>query len=444
MEPRIQYAQTKDGVSIAFWTLGDGIPIVRTPAFGWSHLQLEWQNTPQRSMFEREVETRRLVRYDSRGSGLSERDVSEFSLDSFVTDLEAVVDHLGLERFVLSGPVFTGPVAIAYAARHPERVSHLTLWCTWARSPEWPAQLQAALSLRDKDWELFTETLFHAVLGFEAGEVAHRFAMYVRESITQDKYDQILKALMDFDVREDLPRVRCPTLVSHRRQLPWPSLDVARGLASKIPGARLALLEGDSAAPAIGDLEAVLAAIDEFLGEGEEAAATAELPEGMAVILFADIAGSTALTERMGDAAFRAKARELDGALRAIILECSGTPVEGKVLGDGVLAVFTSARQAIGCALRCNAASEPLGLQLHLGIHAGDVIREGNNVYGGAVNIAARIAGASAPGEVLVSDTVRGLARTSAGVSFEDRGEQSLKGVSEPVRLFAVREGARG
>src|SRR3990172_5018661 len=98
-----------------------------------------------------------------------------------------------------------------------------------------------------------------------------------------------------------------------------------------------------------------------------------------------------------------------------------GTAVEGKVLGDGVLAVFTSARQAIDCALRCNAASEPVGLPLHLGVHAGDVIREGNNVFGGAVNIAARIAAASAPGEVLVSDTVRGLARTSAGVTFDDR-----------------------
>ena len=101
--------------------------------------------------------------------------------------------------------------------------------------------------------------------------------------------------------------------------------------------------------------------------------------------------------------------------------------------------MFTSARQAIDCALRCNASSEPLELQLHLGIHAGDVIREGNNVYGGAVNIAARIATASAPGEVLVSDTVRSLARTSAGVAFEDRGEQALKGIAEPQRLFAVR-----
>jgi class 3 adenylate cyclase len=159
----------------------------------------------------------------------------------------------------------------------------------------------------------------------------------------------------------------------------------------------------------------------------------------MAVILFADIVGSTALTESLGDAAFRAKARELDTSLRSLIRECSGTPVEGKLVGDGVLAVFTSARHAIECALRCNGAGESLGLQLHLGIHAGDVIREGNNVYGGAVNIAARIASASERGEVLVSDTVRGLARTSAGVTFDDRGEHSLKGIEEPQRLFVVR-----
>ena len=159
----------------------------------------------------------------------------------------------------------------------------------------------------------------------------------------------------------------------------------------------------------------------------------------MAVILFADIADSTALTEQLGDAAFREKARELDTSLRAIIGESGGTPVEGKLVGDGLMAVFTSARQAIDCALHCDAAGESVGLQLHLGIHAGDVIREGNNVYGGAVNIAARIATASAPGELLVSDIVRGLARTSAGVSFDDRGEHELKGVAEPQRLYAVR-----
>ena len=159
-----------------------------------------------------------------------------------------------------------------------------------------------------------------------------------------------------------------------------------------------------------------------------------------------DIVDSTALTERLGDAAFRAKAREIDGALRATIRECAGQPVEGPTLGDGVLAVFTSAREAIKAALACARAGDDSGLPLHLGLHAGDVTREKDpdgrdNVYGGAVNVAARISGLSAAGEVLVSETVRSLARTSAGVRFEDRGEQSLKGVGEAVRVWAVREG---
>jgi class 3 adenylate cyclase len=159
----------------------------------------------------------------------------------------------------------------------------------------------------------------------------------------------------------------------------------------------------------------------------------------MTAILFADIADSTALTESLGDAAFRAKARDLDVALRTVIREHAGTPIEGKLLGDGVLAVFTSARQAIEAALSCAKAGAEATLPLHLGLHAGDIIREANNVYGGAVNVASRIAGLSAPGEVLVSETVRSLARTSGGVSFEDRGRRRLKGVGETVRIWAVK-----
>jgi class 3 adenylate cyclase len=183
---------------------------------------------------------------------------------------------------------------------------------------------------------------------------------------------------------------------------------------------------------------------------------------GTAIILFADIADSTALTERLGDAAFREKARALDEALRKAIISNGGTAIEGKLLGDGVLATFGAAREAIACAAEMHrlaagaqSAPPPVGeglgegsvtvpLLLHVGIHAGDVIRESNpdgrsNVYGGAVNIAARVASEAAAGETLVSATVRELARTSAGVSFEDRGERSLKGVSEPVRVWAVR-----
>jgi class 3 adenylate cyclase len=162
---------------------------------------------------------------------------------------------------------------------------------------------------------------------------------------------------------------------------------------------------------------------------------------GTAVILFADIVDSTVLTERLGDDAFRDKARDLDATLRSIIREHSGTPIEGKLLGDGVLATFASARQAIEAALTCGRAGDDGGLPLHLGLHAGDVIREENNVYGGAVNIASRISGLSAAGEVLVSQTVRDLARTSAGVTFEDRGDQELKGVGEAVRVWTVVRG---
>jgi class 3 adenylate cyclase len=160
---------------------------------------------------------------------------------------------------------------------------------------------------------------------------------------------------------------------------------------------------------------------------------------GTAIILFADIADSTALTERLGDAAFREKARALDEALRRIIAENGGAAIDGKLVGDGVLATFPAASQAIAAALAYEGAADAAGLGLHVGLHAGDVLREANNVYGGAVNIASRISALAAPGEVLVSDIVRGLARTSAGVTFEDRGEHALKGVAEPQRVYAVR-----
>jgi len=440
MEPRIQYAKTADGVSIAFWTLGQGTPVVWMPFLPWGHIQLEWQNPGWRHWDERLAAKKKLVRYDGRGMGLSDRNVADYSSDAHMLDLEAVVERLGLRRFVLLGPLQAARIAIAYAARHPEAVSHLVLWCP--QVPQDPRS-QALRALREGgDWELYTEALAHAVLGWSENEETRRSAAYMRESVTAEVARAIFNGLAEFDVTAALSQVRSPTLILQRREVAlFRGEEVAKGLAFGIPDAQLALLEGASVLPWVGDMEAVQAAIDEFLGEGEEMKPAAQLPEGMAVILFTDIADSTSLTERLGDSAFRARARELDTSLRSVIRESGGTPVEGKVLGDGVMAVFTSARQAIECALRCNAATEGTGLQLHLGIHAGDVIREGNNIYGGAVNIAARIAGASAPGEILASDIVRGLARTSAGVSFDDRGEHHLKGVGEPQRLFAVKGG---
>ena len=432
MEPRIQYAQTRDGVSIAYWTQGSGgTPLVLLPWIPFNHLQLNWENPENRRLYERLSARRQIINYDGRGTGLSDREAN-FALDSHVLDLEAVLDKLGILQVDLWAFLTSGPVAISYAVAHPEHVSHLVLWCSFSRGSELLAsrQSQGLVGLIDKDWQLFTETAASVIFGWSAGEPARQFARYMRESGTPEMVRPSLTVLAELDVSELLPKIRCPSLVLHRRHIEYLGLNAAKLLASRIPDARLVAFDGDST-QMYSDTDAILTAVESFLG-GED------LPSGMTAILFADIADSTALTERLGDEAFRAKARDLDATLRTVIREHSGTPIEGKLLGDGVLAVFTSARQAIEAALACGKSGDDAGLPLHLGLHAGDVIREENNVYGGAVNIASRISGLSAPGEVLVSDIVRGLARTSAGVQFEDRGEQALKGVAEAVRVWAV------
>src|SRR3990172_9936715 len=181
MEPRIQYAKTKDGVSIAFWTLGEGMPLVYMPAGIFSHIQLERQHPSMRRWYEALANGRRLVRYDGRGTGLSQRDVASFSLDSFLADLEAVADRLGLERFALWGFGDSGPVAISYAARFPERVSHLLLWCTWARTSD-PPWVETMDELMRKDWEAYTETMAHRFLGWSAAENGWLAAL-IREAV---------------------------------------------------------------------------------------------------------------------------------------------------------------------------------------------------------------------------------------------------------------------
>ena len=447
MEPQIRYARTSDGVNIAYNVSGQGPALVSMPDGPWNHCELMWQLPEGRRWLEALGRRRTVICYDGRGSGLSERDIARFSVETMVLDLEAVVSEVGLDRFAIFAITAAAAPAITYAVSHSQNVSHLMLWHCAARSAEWMTAPpnRALRQLQTGDWVLFTETAARFVLGFAQDEAAQGVAGVLRACVTPETMLNMYDAIQHFDVAHLLPAITAPTLVLLRRDFKWMPLAAARELAASIPGARLIVFEGSGGAPFVENTEAVVAAIDEFMGLGEGSeparpgvdAGTAAAPVG--VILFADIVDSTGLTERLGDTAFRGKARELDGALRRVIRDNGGTPVEGKLLGDGVLAVFTSARQAIECALRCGEAGSHGGLPLHLGIHAGDVIREENNVYGGAVNIAARISALSAPGEVLVSDTVRSLARTSAGVAFEDRGEHTLKGVVDPQRLWAVR-----
>ena len=230
MEPRIQYAQTIDGVSIAFWTLGEGMPLVQMPAAP-SHAQLEWGIPEYRRWYERLAEARKVVRYDHRETGLSERNVAGFSLDTVMLDLDAVVGRLELEKFALLGPSTGGLLAIAYAARHPEQVSHLFLWLSYARVSElrWVRRLGG---LMDKEWEVYTETVARSLLGWSEGKGASRYAEFIRESIGPEGLQRSWDAIRQFDASDLLGQVRSPTLVLHRRQFPFGEVGIARNLAA--------------------------------------------------------------------------------------------------------------------------------------------------------------------------------------------------------------------
>jgi len=434
MEPRIQYAKTSDGVNIAFAEAGEGRPLIAVTAPAFSHAELSWEAWA--NIFPPLASRFRTVWYDARGTGLSDRDAVDFSTEAMIRDLEGVVARTGFDSFVLVAWTTAAATAVTYAVAHPERVSHLILGdalTTFSDVAQSPAY-RAGMALLEVDWFLYTETFGQVLWGFANPEFGRQFGEFLRACSEPEAHRAFWTTLQSYDVTALLPRVTAPTLVIQNKNSRFVPSGVGQRTAAGIPAARFAAIDDNSYAPIAGLIEA-------FVSEGE--AREPHLPSGMTAILFADIADSTALTERLGDAAFRTKARDLDAVLRTIVGDNAGTPIEGKLLGDGILATFTSARQAIEAALACGRSGDGAGLPLHLGLHAGDVLRESDpdgrdNVYGGAVNIAARISGLSAPGEVLVSDTVRSLARTSAGVTFEDRGEQALKGVGEAVRVWAV------
>jgi class 3 adenylate cyclase len=443
MQPQIRYVTSADGVRIAVHTLGRGRPCVILPTMWLTSGAVYWHVPETLANLERLAERHLIAQYDSRGYGLSERDATDYSLAARVGDLTSVVESLGVQRVDLLAIAQAGTAAINYAATHPERVSRLVLADSLARGRDiiTPPRLRAMRPLLDFDWELYVRATTMDL--FNWTEIGLRVSQVVVDDTSPEVFLAALRAARDDDVTGILGEVRCPTLILHGRASQVVSLDSSRRLAAAIPDALFAMYENTH--PLVTGEERAMQAITAFLDEqSDEAPRESAVPSGTAIILFADIADSTALTERFGDSAFRDSARTLDSHLRSVVRDAAGICIEGKLLGDGMLAVFPSARQAIESALACGAAGNRYGLPLHIGLHAGDVIHEDNNVYGGAVNVASRISGLSSPGEVLVSDIVRGLARTSAGVRFEDRGEKALKGVGELVRIWAVVPEERG
>jgi DNA-binding CsgD family transcriptional regulator/pimeloyl-ACP methyl ester carboxylesterase len=269
-QPRIQFATTGDGESIACCSLGQGPPLVCVPSGPWTTIQVRWGVPAWRAWDERLAAHRRLILYDPRGAGLSDPPAAgpAYHLEAQVADLHAVVQHLRLERVALFAAQHAGPAAIAFASGHPERVSHLVLWCTYAKGAEYfgePRSL-AVHRVLDQDWDLFTETVAHAQLGWSEADAARRLAALLREHLTPAVTAAFDAAARTSDVTALLPLVRTPALVLHRRQVRHPALAIARRLAAGLPGAGLVVLEGEAVAPFTGEVQAGVAAIEAFLG----------------------------------------------------------------------------------------------------------------------------------------------------------------------------------
>lgn len=461
MEPRIKYAHTADGLSIAYWTLGEGIPLVHMTGAPFTHAQLEWRLPMFRNWYDRVMTRRKVIRFDPRGCGMSERKVSDFSLDAQTLDLEAVLDRLALESCVLIAFHSSGPLAISYAVAHPERVSHLVLWESYARAAdryETP-QMQGFLALLHSDWYFFTETLAHVYFGWEVGEPAQQFAKFVRECVTQEAARAFFAAQSRVDVSHLLERVSQPTLVlEHKR----PDMDVARQLASRIPDARLVVLEGRPVEDkGIADAEA---ALDELLGEAPSSV-TAEQARPHAdfrTILFTDVVGSTDLVQRLGDTRAREVLRQHERIVRDALRAYGGSEV--KTMGDGFLASFSSASRALECSIaiqraletwnaqagmktapspgavlsRTDAPAADIPVSIRIGLNAGEPLTEENDLFGASVILASRIAAQAGGGQILAANVVRELC-AGKGFLFADHGEAALRGFEDPVRLYEVR-----
>ena len=372
---------------------------------------------------------------------------SDVSAQARVGDISAVVGAMGLSRFALLGFALGSVETITYAGRHPDQVSHLVLMNPFDdgealyESPSFTTW-NGRESLIPEQWDFFVNSAASRATGYDDPELQRSWVRLLKATFTPDVFLAYRTENRRSSAASSLGLIEAPTLVfgSENDFVP---LALSRGVAGRIRGARFKL----STQPYGGlpfDLATTDSICDFLRPEGvprrrPPAASRSVKTAETAVILFTDIVDSTALTERLGDARFRDASRSLDAGLRNAIRDAGGAAIEGKLLGDGVLATFPSAAQAIDGARRCLALSAASELGLHIGLHAGDVIREENNVFGGAVNIASRICGLSAPGEILVSDVVRGMARSSAGVVFEDRGEREMKGVGEAVRVYAVR-----
>jgi pimeloyl-ACP methyl ester carboxylesterase len=447
MQPVIRFVTAADGTRLAWTEHGEGRPLVFVR--GWtSHLELLWADPAFRAFFEPLARHFRLVRFDNRGNGLSDREVADVGLDALVSDLEAVMDGLGLRDVVLYGATYGGPIAATYAARHPDRVWRLVLDGTYGRgadvAPEETRRQVLGLVELSKAQP---GAAFAALDYFTNPAGAGSRGWYVeraRKSISPEVAVQLYAMSFELDVTQALASLRMPTLVLHRRGSRVVPFELGRQLAALVPDATFVALDGVAHNTWEERPSQALAALSRFLDVPPVTPGPGAPGEGRPmVVLVTDMVDSTAWTTRLGDRRAQELVRAHNSVVRAALATWGGTEV--RHTGDGILASFPAVSPALRCAVEVQRRladlrrheEDPLPLQVRIGLNAGEPLPEEGDLHGTVVQLACRVCETARPDEVLASNVVRELA-AGKGFAFRRREDVALKGFEEPVVLYAV------
>jgi class 3 adenylate cyclase len=437
--PRTRYAHSGDA-SIAYQVHCDGPIDIVFLAGLISHIEHLWEEPALARLLERQAQFARLILVDRRGTGLSDPLAGPLELEDEVEDLAAVLDAVGSERAALHAYSAAVPFAIQFAASHPERTTALILYAGFARTTHsddlpWldtPAQRDARTQRLIDSWGDGSMLDDLAPSAADDERLREWLARLQRLSASPGGMAALSRGLGDVDVRDLLGLLCVPTLVLHRRGDRLIDPRHSAYLAERIPGAKLVWLEGDDSLPTVGDTEAFVGEIEEFLTGGRRGSSERTL----LTVLFTDICNGTERVAELGDLRWRDLLAAHDAAVRHEIERFGGREV--KSIGDGFLIAFDGApSRAVRCADAIVAATAAAGMEVRCGLHTGECERMGEDIGGMAVHIAARVSALAAPREVLASGTTYGTV-VGSGLGFEDRGSRELKGVPGRWPLFAL------
>jgi class 3 adenylate cyclase/pimeloyl-ACP methyl ester carboxylesterase len=440
--PTTRYARSGDA-SIAYQIVGEG-PLDLLFLTGWlTQLEQLWEAPANRRFLERLTTFGRLILFDSRGTGLSERVLETYTIEQEARDALAVLDAAGSERAALFTYAQGGLVGALLAAEHSERVGALIMYASiartsWAPDYDWAMTSEEREALSERNIATWGEANSDAMSAWapsmaEDPALVVWFARMQRLAASPGEARIISRAMVDIDVRHVLPRIRVPTLVMHRpNERVW-DVRHSRYLAEHIDGAHYVELEGVDSFPFLGDSDAIIDEVEEFLTGVRTGG---ELTRALLTVMFTDIVDATAHAAKLGDGRWRDLLAHHDEHVRAQLIRFGGREV--KTVGDGFLATFDGPpSRALRCAQAITRAAGELGVQVRVGAHTGECELIGEDVGGMAVHIASRVSGLAGAGEVLVSGTVFGTV-VGGPFRFEDRGFHELKGVPGRWPLFAL------